>query len=123
MQSAQLELDGTRLVAPIAGTVMSIDLKVGDTMNQNTVVMTIANLTQPSLEIFLETSDWGNIKVGYETEVTFDILPDKTFTGKVIRVDPGLYTENFTSVVRAIVSLQTRKPCWSSPSVPPPPWT
>ncbi len=44
--------------------------------------------------------------MGYETEVTFDILPDKTFSGKVIRVDPGLYTENFTSVVRAIVSLQ-----------------
>jgi HlyD family secretion protein len=106
VQIAQLDLEGTQLVAPISGTVMSIDCKVGDTVSENSSVITIADLSQPSLEIFLETSDWGNIEPGYETEVTFDILPDSTFTGKVIRVDPGLYTENYTSVVRAIVSLQ-----------------
>jgi len=106
VQIAQFDLESTQLIAPISGTVMSIDFKVGDTVNQGSTLMTISNLTQPSLEIFLEESDWGNIQVGYETEVTFDILPDKTFTGKVIRVDPGLYTENFTSVVRAFVSLE-----------------
>jgi HlyD family secretion protein len=106
VQAAQLDLESTQLIAPIPGTVMSIDCKVGDTVGESSAVITIANLSQPSLEIYLEPSDWDNIKVGYETEVTFDILPDSTFTGKVMRVDPALYTENYTSVVRAIVSLQ-----------------
>lgn len=104
--AAQMELENTRLTAPIAGTVMTLDFKVGDYVNGNSTVMTIADLSQPSLEIFLDESDWGNIKVGYETEVTFDILPDSTFNGKVIRVDPGLYIENNTSVVRAVVKLE-----------------
>jgi HlyD family secretion protein len=105
VQAAQMELENTQLTAPISGTVMSLDFKVGDFVSGNSTIMTISDLSQPSLEIFLSESDWGNIQVGYETEVTFDILPDSTFTGKVVRVDPGLYTGNSTPVVRAVVKL------------------
>ena len=105
VESAQNSLDGTRLVAPISGTMMSLDLSVGDTVGSSTTIVTIADLTQPRLEVFLDESDWPNVRVGYETEVIFDILPDNTYTGKVIQVDPGLYTSNNTSVVRAIVTL------------------
>lgn len=104
--AAQLEMGNTRLLAPISGIVMSMDFKVGDNINGNTAVMTIANRDQAALEIFLDESDWDNIKVGYETEVVFDILPDSKFSGEVIRVDPALYSENNTSVVRAVVSLK-----------------
>ena len=31
-------------------------------------------------------------KVGKDAEIAFDTLPDAKFTGKVIEVDPGLYT-------------------------------
>ena len=106
VQAAQMELENTQLTAPISGTVMSLSFKVGDFVGGNSAIITISDLTQPSLEIFLSESDWGNIQVGYETEVTFDILPDSTFTGKVIRVDPGLYTGNNTPVVRAVVKLE-----------------
>jgi multidrug efflux pump subunit AcrA (membrane-fusion protein) len=34
-------------------------------------------------------------------------LPEKTFTGEVTQVDPGLYTSGNTSVVRAIVKLDS----------------
>ena len=45
------------------------------------------------------------MQVGYDAEVTFDALPDTTYTGKVIQVDPGLYTSGNNSVVRAMVEL------------------
>ena len=67
--------------------------------------MTIANRDQAALEIFLDESDWLNVNVGNDVEVTFDILSSRTFKGKVIQVDPGLYSSNGTSSVRAIVSL------------------
>jgi RND family efflux transporter MFP subunit len=104
--ASQSEIENTRLISPISGTVMSLDFKVGDYVNRYSAILKISNLDQPSLEIFLEESDWANVRVGYETEVTFDILPDSTFNGTVIRVDPGLYNENNTSVVRAVVSLE-----------------
>jgi RND family efflux transporter MFP subunit len=105
VQSAQETVDGTRLVAPISGTIMSVDTSVGDTIGSSAAVITIADLTQPTLEIFLDESDWTNIALGYPVEVTFDILPDTIFPGKVTQVDPGLYASNNSSVVRAIVTL------------------
>ncbi|HEY2981625.1 MAG TPA: efflux RND transporter periplasmic adaptor subunit [Anaerolineales bacterium] len=107
LQAAQADLDGTSLYAPFDGTIMSIDTNVGDTAATGTAVMTMADLSQPYLEVYLDESDWSNVELGYEVEVTFDILPDKTYTGAVTQVDPGLYTENGTSVVRALVKLDT----------------
>ncbi|MGE5250145.1 MAG: efflux RND transporter periplasmic adaptor subunit, partial [Bacteroidota bacterium] len=105
LQTAQDNLDGTKLVAPIDGTVMSIDTSVGDTVSSGTTAITVADLSQPSLDVYLDESDWGNIKAGYEADVTFDILSGKTFTGKVTQVDPGLYTSNGSSAVHAVVQL------------------
>ena len=105
LESAQESLDGTTLVTPISGTVMSIDTRVGDTVGSGTTVITVADLDQPYLEIYLDESDWTNISVGYEVDVTFDILPERTFTGEVTSVDPGLYSSGNTSVVRAVVKI------------------
>jgi len=104
LQNAEENLNGTKLIAPISGTIMSLDFVVGDTVETSAVV-TIADLSQPYLEVFLDETDWGNIAVGYESEVIFDALPDDVFTGKVTQVDPGLYTSGNTSVVRGIVLL------------------
>lgn len=104
LESAQVNLDGTKITAPISGTVMSIDMSIGDTVG-TTAVITVADLSQQYLEVFLDESDWTNVQNGYKAEVTFDILPDSIFVGEIIQVDPGLYTENNSSVVRAIVKL------------------
>jgi len=104
LENAQLNLETTQLVAPISGTVMSLDFSVGDVVGTSSVV-TIADLGQPYLEVFLDESDWANITVGYPVEVTFDILPEKIFNGEVVQVDPGLYTSGNTTVVRALVQL------------------
>ena len=104
LQSAEDTLNGTRLTAPISGTIMSLDLVVGDTVSTSAVI-TIADLSQQYLEIFLDETDWNNIVVGYEADVTFDALPDQIFKGKVTQVDPGLYTSGNTSVVHGLVLL------------------
>jgi RND family efflux transporter MFP subunit len=105
LESAETDLAGASLVAPINGTIMSVDMTLGGTVESGTVVMTIADLSQQYLEVFLDETDWENIKVGYPTEVIFDIMPDATFTGSVVQIDPGLYTESGSSVVRTIVQL------------------
>jgi len=107
LESAQNELDGTRIYAPISGTVMAVDTRVGDTVSSSTTVITVADLSQAYLEVFLDETDWANIKAGYDVDVIFDILPDKTFTGRVSQVDPGLYTEYDSAVVRALVKLDS----------------
>jgi HlyD family secretion protein len=105
IETTKAALDGASLYAPIAGTVMSVDISVNDTSNSGTTVITISDLSHPYLEVFLDESDWGNVKTGAEADVTFDILPDQTYKGIVTQVDPGLYTQSNSSVVRAYVQL------------------
>lgn len=104
LQSAEDNLNATRLIAPISGTVLSMDFSVGDSVGTSAVV-TIADLSQKYLEIFLDETDWSNIAVSYAAEVIFDALPDQVFIGKVSQVDPGLYTSENISVVRGLVLL------------------
>ena len=105
VETAKEELEGAAIVSPISGTVMSIDIRMGDAVNSGVTVITVADLDQPYLEIYLDESDWANIQVGYEVDITFDILSDRTFTGIVTQVDPGLYASGNTSVVRALVKV------------------
>ncbi len=102
--SAQESLEDTQLFAPISGIVVSIDTNVGDMVGTSAIIE-INDISEAYLEIFLDETDWGMIAVDYPVDVIFDVLPDKTFTGKVVQVDPALYTEQNTSVVRAVVRL------------------
>jgi multidrug efflux pump subunit AcrA (membrane-fusion protein) len=103
--SAQYNVDSTKLYAPTAGTVTSLDAVVGETGGSSAVV-TIQDLSQPyRLQVYLDESDWTQIKVGYAVEVTFDILSDKVFNGKVISVEPTLIQTAGTSVVSGMVQL------------------
>jgi HlyD family secretion protein len=105
LASAQDAIDATNLYAPIHGTVMSVGFQQGDAVGSDATV-TISNLDQPyQLEVYLDESDWGNIKPGYPVEVTFDLLPEKVFTGTVLSVDPGLMSTNGSAYIHAYVKL------------------
>jgi multidrug efflux pump subunit AcrA (membrane-fusion protein) len=107
LTAADTALKNTQLTAPISGTVMTLTLNAGDYVSSGAAIATISDLTHPSLEVFLDETDWNNVRVGNSAEVSFDILAKRTFTGKVVQVDPGLYSLNGTSVVRAIVTLDS----------------
>ncbi|MBN1439391.1 MAG: HlyD family efflux transporter periplasmic adaptor subunit [Anaerolineales bacterium] len=105
LAAAQESLAATTLCAPIHGTVMAVGFQTGDSAGSGATI-TVSNLDQPyTLEIYLDESDWGSIKAGYPVEVTFDLLPDKVYAGKVLSVDPGLTTSMNSSYIRAIVQL------------------
>jgi multidrug efflux pump subunit AcrA (membrane-fusion protein) len=53
----------------------------------------------------LDASDWDKIDLGYDVEVIFDALQDKTFTGTVIQVDPFLTTSGGATVIGGLVAL------------------
>ncbi len=107
VETAKAALDATSLYAPIHGTITALGFAVGDTAGSSSTV-TIANLDQPyTLEIYLDQSDWSNIQVGYPVEVTFDLLPDTVYTGKIISIDPELSSTNGSLYVHAYVTLDT----------------
>ena len=103
VQAAQEDLDGTKLYAPISGLVMTLNTKVGDTV-QGTI-MTIDDLSQANIQFYMDASDWSNVKVGYDVSVSFDALPNQTFSGKVTEVMPGLVSTQGSTMVEGMAQL------------------
>ncbi len=107
VETAKTAIDDTNLYSPIHGTITALGFALGDTAGSGSTV-TVANLEEPyTLEIYLDQSDWSNIQVGYLVEVTFDLLPDNVYTGKVVSIDPQLSSTNGSLYVHAYIVLDT----------------
>jgi RND family efflux transporter MFP subunit len=100
------------LVAPIDGTVMTVATNVGGVVGTSgaSAVFTLADLSQSVLTVYLDETDLNNIAVGYKTNVTFDALPERTFTGKVVLVNPGLETVSNVQAIKIQVLLDKVDP-------------
>ncbi|HLO29049.1 MAG TPA: efflux RND transporter periplasmic adaptor subunit, partial [Anaerolineales bacterium] len=106
VKNAKSALDATRLMAPISGTVTSLDLSVGQQVDTSSII-TISQLSQPyTLDVYLDEASWRMAQVGNKVNVTFDLLPEQTFPGTVTLVYPELDSSSGdSSLVRLAVQL------------------
>ncbi len=105
LDSARAGLAATELIAPIGGTVTSFNMSVGENIGTSAVV-TIANMDQPyTFDVALDETDWDTAKVGYAASVTFDLLPNEKYSGKVTEVYPALDDSSGTSMIHVLVQL------------------
>ncbi|HXH61927.1 MAG TPA: efflux RND transporter periplasmic adaptor subunit [Fimbriimonadaceae bacterium] len=72
--------------APFAGRVSYIPVKVGDLAVPGRSLMTLVGDTALVVEAEIGDQDFAKVSVGQEVEVTCGALPDKTFSGNVIRI-------------------------------------
>ena len=92
------------LVAPMDGTIMSIGASIGEAVGTN-VIIVIADLQQPVLEVYLDEADLDKVAAGFEVEVIFDSLPDDMYVGHVTEVSPSLQTVSNVDAVLVWVQL------------------
>jgi HlyD family secretion protein len=100
-EEAQANLEAAELYAPFSGTVMDVAAEPGDRVGTDTTILTLAEMQKPLLRFWLEESDMGSVAAGNQVNVTFEALPDYTFTGEVVRVDPVLVTVDGTTAVQS----------------------
>lgn len=97
-------LEGATLVAPFAGTILSIEGQAGDTVDIDAFI-TIADLAHPRIEFSADETDMDKLSVGEQATITFDAVPDRTFQGKVIRIDPTLDSSSGYMVVTGLIEM------------------
>jgi len=112
VEDALEDLEATNLIAPISGTITELNADVSE-MVGNEVIMVISDLTPPTLDAYFDESDWKNIQEGFPVDVIFDALPDAIFKGQVVHVNPGLVSQNNTTVVYSVVELDTSQTGWN----------
>ncbi len=103
-EQAQVKLGGTQIIAPTAGTIMSVNITPGNQSGADTAI-TLAELSQPNMDVYVDESDWNQLAVGYKAEVIFDSLPEKVFSGEVSTVDAELYKSGNSSAVHGEILL------------------
>lgn len=90
LAQAQLNLDHTRILAPVDGIVVNRLMNVGQTVAasfQVPAIFTIAqDLTKMQVDTNVDEADVGQVKVGQEAPFTVDAFPATTFHGVVAQV-------------------------------------
>lgn len=101
--SEETQLEFTRIYAPIAGTVVSIEMNEGRTLNANQnapTILRIADLTLMTVEAEISEADIGNLKKGMEIYFTTLSGGNRRWTGELRQILP-------TPVVESNVVLYT----------------
>jgi len=105
VQQAKTALDDTKLIAPVDGTITAVNINIGELGNTFSAI-TIAQLAQPYLlDAHLDQTDWDMAQVGNQVNVTFNLLPDKTFPGIITMVYPQLDSSSESPLVHILVQL------------------
>jgi len=109
---AQADQAVIELVAPMDGTILSIDASIGETVGTGAII-TLADLSHPLLDVYLDETDIDKVGVGFEVEVVFDSLPDIVFTGTVVEVNPSL--QRVSNVDAVLIKVQLDADSFSKP--------
>lgn len=107
LSTAETNLGYTKITAPLDGTIVSVPVKQGQTINaamDTPAIVQIADLTQMEILIEISEGDISNIKPG--VKVTYSILADlnDVYETTLRSIDPGLtlLTNNeYTEVVES----------------------
>lgn len=90
LAQAQLNLDHTRILAPLDGTVESRNMDVGQTVAasfQAPIIFLIAqDLTKMQVDTNVDEADVAPIRLGQQASFTVDAYPGQLFTGRVAQI-------------------------------------
>ena len=104
LESARRELENTVLVAPASGTVTTVEAGAGASVGTEAII-TLADLTVPQVQFWVEETDLMSVAPGNAVSIVFEALPDYSFPGKVISVDPMLVDVDGTPAVQSYATV------------------
>ena len=84
----QTRIDDAVLVSPVRGRVLYRLAEVGEVVAAGGKVLTLVNLDDVYMEIFLPSQDAARTRLGADARITLDALPDIAVPGNVSFVSP-----------------------------------
>jgi HlyD family secretion protein len=87
IEQTKRELDKLIIKSPIEGIVNSLLIKEGELVSMGKVTAEIYNPDNVEIKVYVSEANIGHIIVGQEAEILIDSHNDKTFGGKVTRIN------------------------------------
>jgi HlyD family secretion protein len=82
----QVQLDKMSLSSPLSGLVSSRSIHVGETASAGATLMTIANLEEVKLTVYIPEDRYGRIQLGQQVDVEVDSYPGQVYQGHVVYI-------------------------------------
>ena len=87
LQQVEILRSYTILKAPMAGVIVAKNVEVGDLVGVGAPVVTVADLSQVYLRVFVSEGDLARVKLGQPVDVRVDGFPGRTFRGAVDQIN------------------------------------
>lgn len=84
---AEAQLGYTELRSPLAGVVLRKHIERGEIIAAGTPAVTIADLRDTWLKIYVPEPDLGRVKLGQAAEIRTDTYRDKVYRGKIVFIN------------------------------------
>lgn len=85
-ETLSIQLAKVEVTAPADGVVTTLNLEIGEIVSPGGVVLTIGQLEEVKLTVYVPETEYGRISLGHTVTITTDSFPGETFTGTVTRI-------------------------------------
>lgn len=83
LNTSEERLKDTVLFAPISGIVIRKNVELGETLAAGTPALTIGDLENPWVKVYVKEDRLGQVKLGQKADVKVDSFKNKTYEGTV----------------------------------------
>ena len=104
LQTARNQVALYTIRAPISGTLTSVDVGPGATVDTTTPLATLTDLSQLQLSIAISADSAGKVSVGQTVTFEVQTLPNRTFTTRIDALSNGIDATTGTLSALAAVS-------------------
>lgn len=98
---AQADVNDTVITSPMDGVVVGEPMKEGETVSQGLssqmVIVSVADLSAMRIELLVDETDIGEVKIGQNVDFTVDAYPNRTFHGMVTDISKKQYSSSSSS--------------------------
>jgi len=106
LKQASVYLDYTRMKSPMDGVITSRNIEPGETVTAGREVITVSNLSNVELKIFVEETQIGKVRPNQQVDVNVDTFPGKVYQGVVSFISPeGEFTPKIIQTKKERVKL------------------
>jgi HlyD family secretion protein len=109
---ARQRLEDATVRAPIAGTVLSKPVAVGQVISSatssvsgGTTLLTMADLRRIRMRALVVETDIGNVHEGQSADVIVDAYPQRTFRGVVEKIEPQAVVQQSVTMFPVLISI------------------
>jgi HlyD family secretion protein len=86
LRERQSEVDEFRIKSPIAGTVLTRNIELGEHVSPGQTLFTLVDLGRLYLKVYVPEMDIGKIALGNEARIYVDAFPGRAFPARVSKV-------------------------------------